>query len=129
MSFVEIDSMMLIIHVSHVYTICSCIMLWFVLCCAYHIGDKMSFRCFCVYFWTPLSTKILGIIMFPCLITSNDYVFPHFAAYIFSCPICILLHMMSTCTQPFRHVGCLMSWLYHDLMFSIFTCQIFWITL
>ena len=120
MGFDEINSIMLVLHV---YTICSCIMLWFVLCCAYHVSDKMSFRCFCMYFWTPLSTKILGIIMFPCLETSNDYVFSHFAPCMFSCPICTLLHIMHT--YIFWHVKCLMPWLYHALMFGIFTCQNF----
>ena len=95
MVFVEIDSIKLVLHV---YTACSCIMLCFVLCCAYHVGDKMSFKCFCVYFWTPLSTKILGIIIFPCFEISNDYVFSHFAFCMFSCPICTLLHMMHTHT-------------------------------
>ena len=61
MGFVEIHSIMLILHV---YTTCSCILLCFVLRYAYHVDDKMTSRCFCVYFWTPLSTKIVGIIMF-----------------------------------------------------------------
>ena len=100
MGFVEIDSIMLVLPVLHVYTTCLCIMLCFVLCCAYHVGDKMSFKCFCVYFWTPLSTKILEIIMFPSLETSNDYVFSHFATCMFSCPICTLLHKMHTHTLP-----------------------------
>ena len=40
MGFVEIDSIMLVLPVLHVYTTCLCIMLCFVLCCAYHVGDK-----------------------------------------------------------------------------------------
>ena len=56
MGFVGFVGIMLILHVY---------MLGFVLCCAYHVHDKMSLRCFCVFLWTPLSTKIVGIIMFP----------------------------------------------------------------
>ena len=33
--------------------------------CACHVHDKMSLRCFCVSLWIPLSTKIVGIILFP----------------------------------------------------------------
>ena len=43
------------------------LMHWTMLCvvCAYHVHDKMSLRYFCVSLWIPLSTKIVGIIMFP----------------------------------------------------------------
>ena len=60
MDFVEIDSIMLVLHVLHVYSTCSCIMLCFVLCCTYHFGDKMSFRCFCVYFLDSIEYKDFG---------------------------------------------------------------------
>ena len=50
MSFVGFVSIMIILHVLHVCYSFLCIVLWFVLCCAYHIHDKMSLRCFCVSF-------------------------------------------------------------------------------
>ena len=34
-------------------------LLCFVLCCAYHVDDKMSQMFLCI-FWTPLGTKIHG---------------------------------------------------------------------
>ena len=94
MGFVGFDSIMFFLHVLHVYTPCLYIMLCFVLWRAYHVYDKISFRCFvcvCVvfffFFWTPLSTKIVGIIMFFFFFeTSNDYVFSHIAPCMFSCP-------------------------------------------
>ena len=36
----------------------------FVLCCAYHVHDKMSPRCFLVFLWISLDTMVVGIIMF-----------------------------------------------------------------
>ena len=72
MGFVGFHNIMFFLHVCSSY---SCITLWFVLWCAYYVHDKMSLRCFCVYFWTSLSTKIVGIIMFLCFETSIDYVF------------------------------------------------------
>ena len=74
--------------------------LYYVLYCVVHIMllIKCLFRCFCVYFWTPLSTKFLEIIMFPCSETSNDYVLSHFAPCMFSCLICTLFHIMHTHT-------------------------------
>ena len=53
MGFVGI---MLILHVLHVCSSFLCIVLCVVLCYAYHVHDKMSLRCFCVFFWIPLST-------------------------------------------------------------------------
>ena len=41
-----------------------CSMCCVVLCCPYHVHDKMSLRCFCVSLGIPLSTKFVGIIMF-----------------------------------------------------------------
>ena len=41
-----------------------CIVLCFVLCCAYYVHDKTSLRCFCVSLWIPLNIKVVGIIMF-----------------------------------------------------------------
>ena len=35
----------------------------FVLCCAYHVHDKMSRRCFLVFLWIPWNTMVVGIIM------------------------------------------------------------------
>ena len=64
MSFVGFVSIMIILHVLHVCYSFLCIVLWFVLCCAYRVYDKMSLRCFCVYLWISLNTKIVGIIMF-----------------------------------------------------------------
>ena len=55
---------MLVIHVLHVCSLYLCIVLCFVLCCACYVHDKMSLRYFCVFLWNPLSTKIVGIIMF-----------------------------------------------------------------
>ena len=66
MGFLGFVNIMLILHVSHVCSSFLCIVLCFVLCCAYHVHDKMSLRCFCVFLWTPLSTKIVVIIMFLC---------------------------------------------------------------
>ena len=64
MGFVGFDSIMLIWYVLHVYTPWSCIMLWFVLCCAYYVDDKMSFRCFCVDNHVSLSLKHQMIMCF-----------------------------------------------------------------
>ena len=61
MGFVSFVSIMLILHVCSSFL---CIVLCFVLCCAYHVHDKMSLRCFSMSLWIPLSTKIMGIIMF-----------------------------------------------------------------
>ena len=66
MGFVGFVSIMLTLHVSHVFSSFLCIVLCFVLCCAYNVNDKMSIRFFCVFRWTPLSTKIVGIIIFLC---------------------------------------------------------------
>ena len=35
----------------------------FVLCCAYHVYDKMSHRRFLVFLWIPWNTMLVGIIM------------------------------------------------------------------
>ena len=54
MGFVGFDSIMFFLHVLHVYTPCLYIMLCFVLWRAYHVYDKISFRCFvcvCVVFF------------------------------------------------------------------------------
>ena len=64
MGFFGFVSLMIILHVLHVCSSFLCIILCFVLCYAYHIHDKMSLRCFCVYLWISLNTKIVGIIMF-----------------------------------------------------------------
>ena len=48
MGFVGFVSIMLILHVLHVCSSFLCIVLCFVLCCAYYVHDKMSPRCFCV---------------------------------------------------------------------------------
>ena len=42
MGFVENDGIMLVSHVSVKIITCSCIILCFVLWCAYHFVDKMS---------------------------------------------------------------------------------------
>ena len=83
MGFVGIHSIMLVLYV---YTSCWYTMLCFVLCCAYHVYDKMSFRCFCVLFWTPLSTKIVGIIMFLCFWNIKWLCIFTYYPYMFSCP-------------------------------------------
>ena len=64
MGFVGFVSIMLILHGLHVCYSFLWIVLWFVLCCAYHVHDKMSLRCFCVSLWIPWNTKFVGIIMF-----------------------------------------------------------------
>ena len=51
-----------------------------VLCCAYHVHDKTSLRCFCVSLWILWNTKVVGIIIFN-FETSYDYVFLHFALF------------------------------------------------
>ena len=48
MGFVGFVSRMPILHVLHVCASFSCIILCFVLWCAYHVHDKMSLKCFCV---------------------------------------------------------------------------------
>ena len=51
LSFVGFVGIMPILHVLHVcasFFFFFCIVLCFVLCCAYHVHDKMSLRCFCV---------------------------------------------------------------------------------
>ena len=88
MGFVGFVGIMLILHVY---------MLGFVLCCAYHVHDKMSLRCFCVFLWTPLSTKIVGIIMFPWFWNINWLCV--FTLY----PRCTLLHMMNTHTHTLTY--------------------------
>ena len=75
MGFFGFFSIIFILHVLHVCSSFLCTVLWFVLCCVYHIHDKMSLRCFYVSLWIPLSTKFVGIIMFFDFETSNDYVF------------------------------------------------------
>ena len=62
--FVGFVSIMLILHVLLVCSSFLCIVLYFVLCCAYHVHDKMSLSCFCVSLWIPLGTWFVGIIMF-----------------------------------------------------------------
>ena len=42
MGFVESDDIMLVLHVLNDFITCSCIILFSVLCCAYHVVDKMS---------------------------------------------------------------------------------------
>ena len=64
MGFVGFVGTMLILHVLHVCSSFLCIVLCVVLCCPYHVHDKMSLRCFCVSLGIPLSTKFIGIIMF-----------------------------------------------------------------
>ena len=48
MVYVGLFGIMLILHVFHVCSSFLCIVLYFVLCCAYYVYDKMSLRCFCV---------------------------------------------------------------------------------
>ena len=85
----------------HAHALC------YVLCCGVHtiLLIKCPFRCFCVYFWTPLSTKFGDnhVSMFG---TTNDYVFSHFALCMLSCLICTLFHMMHTQTKS---LTCCMS--------------------
>ena len=64
MGFVGFVNIMPILHVLHVCASFLCIVLCFVLCYAYHVHDKMSFRCSCVPLWIPWNTKFVGIIMF-----------------------------------------------------------------
>ena len=126
--FVEDDGIMLVymlyMFLLHAYA------LYYVLSCIVHtmLVIKCLFRCFCVYFWTPLSTKILGIITFPCFEKSNNYVFSYFAPLYVFLPY---MHIFSydAHTHNLWHVEWLIPWLYHTFMFSIFTCQFFWITL
>ena len=75
--------------------------LYYVLSCIVHtmLVIKCLFRCFCVYLWTPLSTKILGIIM----------CFHTLPLSMFSCPICTFSHMMHTHT-----IFDMLNDLYHD---------------
>ena len=42
LGFVESDGIMLVLHVLNDFITCSCIILFSVLCCAYHVFDKMS---------------------------------------------------------------------------------------
>ena len=83
---------------------------------------------FLCVFWTPLSTKIVGIIMFLCLWNIKWLcVFTH-------CPLHVFMPLLHTFaydahTHTLWHDECVMPWLNHGLMFSIFTCHIFWITL
>ena len=64
MGFVGFVNIILILYVLHICSSFLCIVLCFVLCCTYHVYDKMSLRCFCVSFWIPWNTKVVGIIMF-----------------------------------------------------------------
>ena len=64
MGFVGFVGIMLILHVYMFAFHFFCILLGFLLCCAYHVHDKMFLRYFCVSLWIPLNTKIVGIIMF-----------------------------------------------------------------
>ena len=62
--FVGFVSIMPILHVLHVCASFFIHYIMFVLCCAYHVHDKISLRCFCVSLWIPWNTKFVGIIMF-----------------------------------------------------------------
>ena len=64
MGFVGFVNIMPILHFLHVCASFLCIVLCFVLCCAYHVHDNMSLRYLCVPLWIPLNTKVVGIIMF-----------------------------------------------------------------
>ena len=85
-----------IMLVLHILCVCSsflCIELCFVLC-AYHVHDKMSLRYFCVSLWIPLSTKMVGIIMFLDFETSNDFILFFYFFLTLPALVCTLLHMM-----------------------------------
>ena len=82
----------------------------------------------CVFFGLHWVQKLWGIIMFLCLWNVKWlYVFTYCRLHVFM----PLLHtfVYDAHTHTLWHDECVMSWLNHSLIFIIFTCHIFWITL
>ena len=64
MSFVGFGSIMPYIHFFSCMFLTFVHYTMFVLCCAYHVHDKMSSRYFLVFLWIPWNTMAAGIFMF-----------------------------------------------------------------
>ena len=91
-----------------------------ILCCCVHtiLLIKCLFRCFCVYFWTPSSTKFWDshISIFG---TTNDYVFHTLPlAWFHTSYMHTFSYDAHTHTHNLWHVVWLMLWLYHALMLA-----------